>query len=174
MHVGIANPRWRGKRSRHSRRMRNPQFYLSGERSMGAMVATDSANQIFELPSGLHLSDTGVCLHDNTTLCIRLINMIQTYNRTHKDQIVVNICDVIWMKQSAFLWQSLSNIKDNERNLMTIEWHEHLNCVVYKRARKNLNWICERPNGENIKSQYIWLEVLLFLILYCDGQRKVT
>ena len=34
MHVGIANPRWRGKRSRHSRRMRNIQFYISGKRSM--------------------------------------------------------------------------------------------------------------------------------------------
>ena len=32
MHAGIANPRWRGKRSRHSRCMRNPQFYLSGKR----------------------------------------------------------------------------------------------------------------------------------------------
>ena len=29
MHVGIANPRWRGTRSR---RMRNPQFYVSGKR----------------------------------------------------------------------------------------------------------------------------------------------
>ena len=26
MHVGIANPRWRGKRTRHSRRMRNRNF----------------------------------------------------------------------------------------------------------------------------------------------------
>ena len=34
MHVGIDNPRWRGKRSRHSRRMRNPQFYVSGKRPM--------------------------------------------------------------------------------------------------------------------------------------------
>ena len=34
MHVGIANPRWRGKRSRHSRRMRNPQFYVFGKRPM--------------------------------------------------------------------------------------------------------------------------------------------
>ena len=34
MHVGIANPRWRGKRSRHSRRMHNPQFYVSGKRPM--------------------------------------------------------------------------------------------------------------------------------------------
>ena len=30
MHVGIVNPWRRGKRSRHSRRMRNPQFYVSG------------------------------------------------------------------------------------------------------------------------------------------------
>ena len=36
MHVGIANPRWRGKRSRNSRRMRNPQFYVSGKRPMGS------------------------------------------------------------------------------------------------------------------------------------------
>ena len=34
MHVGITNPRWRGKRSRHSRRMRNPQFCGSGKRPM--------------------------------------------------------------------------------------------------------------------------------------------
>ena len=34
LHVGIANPRWRGKCSRHSRHMHNPQFYVSGERSM--------------------------------------------------------------------------------------------------------------------------------------------
>ena len=31
-HVGIGNPRWRAKRSRHSRHMRNPQFYVSGKR----------------------------------------------------------------------------------------------------------------------------------------------
>ena len=35
MHIGIAKPRWRGKRSRHSRRMRNPRFYVSGKRSIG-------------------------------------------------------------------------------------------------------------------------------------------
>ena len=32
MHVGITNTRWRGKRSRHSRRMRSPQIYVSGKR----------------------------------------------------------------------------------------------------------------------------------------------
>ena len=29
---GLLWKRWRGKRSRHSRRMRNPQFYVSGKR----------------------------------------------------------------------------------------------------------------------------------------------
>ena len=38
MHVGIANPRWRGKRSQNSRCMRNPQFYVSGKRSMYVMI----------------------------------------------------------------------------------------------------------------------------------------
>ena len=46
MHVGIANPRWRGKRSRHSRRMRNPQFYISGKRTM----ATDHCSQTASRP----------------------------------------------------------------------------------------------------------------------------
>ena len=36
MHVGIANPRWWGKRSRHSRRMRDPQYYQSGNRPLDA------------------------------------------------------------------------------------------------------------------------------------------
>ena len=34
MHVGIAKQLWRGKRSRHSRRMRNPQLCVSGKRPM--------------------------------------------------------------------------------------------------------------------------------------------
>ena len=34
MHVGIANPQWRGKHSRHSRRMRYSQFHVSGKRLM--------------------------------------------------------------------------------------------------------------------------------------------
>ena len=34
MHVGIAILHWRGKRSRHSRCMRNPHFYVSGKRPM--------------------------------------------------------------------------------------------------------------------------------------------
>ena len=35
---GFLWSRWRGKRSRHSRRMRNPQFYVSGKRFMGELI----------------------------------------------------------------------------------------------------------------------------------------
>ena len=43
MHVGIASPRWRGKRSWHSRRIRNPQFYVSGKGSIAIDELTLSA-----------------------------------------------------------------------------------------------------------------------------------
>ena len=42
MHVGIAKPRWRGKRSRQFRRMLNPQFYVSGKRSIDCTVAAET------------------------------------------------------------------------------------------------------------------------------------
>ena len=58
MHVGIANPWWRGKRSRHSRRMRNPQFYVSGKRSIGRFVGTwhdvISAEPLVSAPTYTH------------------------------------------------------------------------------------------------------------------------
>ena len=34
---GFLWSRWRGKRSRHSRRMRNPQFYVSGKRPIASV-----------------------------------------------------------------------------------------------------------------------------------------
>ena len=37
MHVGIANPRWRERRSRHSWRMCNPQFCVPGKRSITSL-----------------------------------------------------------------------------------------------------------------------------------------
>ena len=37
----VANPLWQGKRSWHSRRMRNPQFYVSGKRPMQYLVMWD-------------------------------------------------------------------------------------------------------------------------------------
>ena len=41
MHVGIANQRWCGKRSRHFRRMRNPKYYVSDKRPMALAFLQD-------------------------------------------------------------------------------------------------------------------------------------
>ena len=38
---GFLRSRWRGKRSRHSRRMRNPQFCTSGKRPIGQSHCTE-------------------------------------------------------------------------------------------------------------------------------------
>ena len=50
MHVGIANSRWRGKRSRHSRRMHNPQCYVSGKRPLALLFTVSLHN-----PNHMHL-----------------------------------------------------------------------------------------------------------------------
>ena len=46
MHVEIAYPRWSVKRSRHSRSMRNLQFYVSGKRAMRNGIITSYAQCI--------------------------------------------------------------------------------------------------------------------------------
>ena len=74
MHVGIANLRWREKRSRHSRRMRNPQFTVSGKRPMQNFrfahkiswpvassvlkyIQTDKTNTLGPGQNGCHVAD---------------------------------------------------------------------------------------------------------------------
>ena len=48
MHVRIANPRgWLGKCSRHSRCMRNPQFYVSGKRQMNLTLKRSHSGSNF-------------------------------------------------------------------------------------------------------------------------------
>ena len=62
LHAGIAN--WRfplksavgGKRSRHSRRMRNPQFYVSGKRPMNATLLLHEGQSVATILSYLKYS----------------------------------------------------------------------------------------------------------------------
>ena len=43
---------WRGKRSRHSRRMRNPQFHVSGKRLIATSHATGRSNDLYIFSGG--------------------------------------------------------------------------------------------------------------------------
>ena len=67
MHVGIAYPRWRGKRSRHPRFMRNPQFEVSGKRLM-LFIEPNDVNLLHTLvivnhPSRIMLHNVRVLSH---------------------------------------------------------------------------------------------------------------
>ena len=44
--IGFLWSRWWGKRSRHSRRMRNPQFYVSGKRSITKLSANITVHPV--------------------------------------------------------------------------------------------------------------------------------
>ena len=63
MHVGIDNPRWRGKRSRHSRRMRNPKFCVSGKRPMGHALTTPLTTSSSLVISNNHTSISCISHH---------------------------------------------------------------------------------------------------------------
>ena len=56
MHAGIANPRWRGKRSRHFRRMCNPRFYVSGKKP--TVIAITIWRMWIMVGDGLFILDT--------------------------------------------------------------------------------------------------------------------
>ena len=54
---GFIWSRWQGKRSRYSRRMRNPQFYVSGKRPMGYSACTHGWRESY-YKTNVHLDHT--------------------------------------------------------------------------------------------------------------------
>ena len=63
MHVGIPNPRWRGKRSRHSRRMRNPKIYVSGNRPIQE-ANLDACSLLVSLACWMYFCETWIKSYD--------------------------------------------------------------------------------------------------------------
>ena len=60
MHVGITNPQWRETRSRHSRhsrRMHNSQFYVSGERTIPLVNSKCSHVSVIKISTNLLTAD---------------------------------------------------------------------------------------------------------------------
>ena len=71
MHVGIAKPQWRGKRSRHSRRMRNSQFYVSVKRPM-ADLSTICTPCHTKVQSFSKHAQCKSCNYKHHATCVRL------------------------------------------------------------------------------------------------------
>ena len=61
------DPRWRGKLSRHSRRMRNPQFYLSGKRPVNRSLSSKRKYHIMLLPRNDNKKKHNFCVLNHTT-----------------------------------------------------------------------------------------------------------
>ena len=84
MHVGIANPRWRWKRSRPSRCMRNPQFYVSDKRPIHVRygLCKTTVNEMFgvkfwtyqvirfNILHWCHMSVMASQISSNSTVCL--------------------------------------------------------------------------------------------------------
>ena len=76
MYAGIAKPWWQGKRSRHSRRMRNPQFCVSGKTPMAHLLVHA---HVIGMQSGVSTTRVShrnsqdlICQHRLAKLAVRL------------------------------------------------------------------------------------------------------
>ena len=129
MHVGIVNPRWRGKPSRHSRRMHNPKFCVSGKRSMGKSGHLWPVSQCVCFTGQSNIGNGNItskchanCLAQtiNTgVLCIAIVNMKSP--ETH------------FMKNSLIIIKNNKNInigKNNSNSTITEYKIEHCNRTV--------------------------------------------
>ena len=93
MHVGIPNPHWQGKRSRHSRRMRNPQFYVSRKRSMAIVMILhhwkhwDNPNQVL-CHGALHAARAGN-IHKIT---VNITISLHKWHLWYKHRLLTEIC----------------------------------------------------------------------------------
>ena len=79
MHVGIDNLRWRGKRSRHLRGMRNPQFCVSGKRPIAGLYPSVCQTLSHYLP---------VCTYVLLYACILFLNnrIIMRWKMAHESK----------------------------------------------------------------------------------------
>ena len=107
---GFLWSRWRGKRPRHSRRMRNPQFYISGKRPMFFLNGCSAACSIMLL--GACYTDTWLYTVQseimNTAVCccgLLWVDLTQSLHRhavshviLHGPQITLHKWNEVWHK----------------------------------------------------------------------------
>ena len=92
---GFLWSRCRGKRSRHSRRMRNPQFYVSGKRPMGHATLTTIIETIIQLLSHRYTVTRISCLSHNDVMTWKCFPHYVGHRRTHPQRVwVIQIIDI--------------------------------------------------------------------------------
>ena len=142
MHVGIANSRWRGKCSRHSRRMRNPQFCVSGKKPMDNATSKQSALKHFDtqtkLPpicrrrfqthfSWMKMFQFQVEFHWNMFLNVWLIMIQHCYRQA-----------IIWTNDDLVYWRIYASRGLDELRVMS-QWVKGWNPVHIDRGISHVN-----------------------------------
>ena len=138
---GFIWSRWRLKRSRHSRRMRNPQFYVSGKRPIG-WTNDDTVHRCViraQCVEYLRVIAIGTVL-----LCKLLCSYLPTYSHIHVDNRVSIRCNSLW----NYLYVNKMRFVCNQYPL-THQWHlgfyinshriNHLICVACIGKNSTLN-----------------------------------
>ena len=154
MHVGITSltsgflwSRWRGKRSRHSRRMHNPQCYVSGKMpmapdnlttqvsraSVGMMLSLFSRNIWYSTPQGLKATIAAILTIVMITLDTQARDPLWRYGMACKylQSIFGDTRETIYMKPYCkllinqrlwgfYLWDELTHCGQRCKSLVNI------------------------------------------------------
>ena len=130
MHVGIANPRLWGTRSRHSRRMRNTQFYASDKRLMERYIL-NTYQTLKDRQFDFHLIYVYPLVRYHTSTWRRLVGM-HYFERLNCIYITATVSSLYLLEcwYNAFIWHSddwKQNIfvvdKDSDTHLGYGWWH---------------------------------------------------
>ena len=135
MYVRIANPRWRVNSSQHSRRMRNPQFNVTGKRPM----INQLPGNIWRLKVTISLS---LSQGSRTNLSI-----IYIPDHTFADNYSFNLGTVFyppfagdpglkprattWSKSLVIGWYLVTSERDLFACLLRTEWFMNIVCIIF-------------------------------------------
>ena len=113
--IGFLWSRWRGKCSRHSRRMRNPQFYVSGKRPMCGVVHPRNMHTVYAC-------DVLCLLSVKLPISSRITSFAQKQSHDYLSayKISQNDCGKYILRihyKLIFQWNKTRKCKDNEHIL---------------------------------------------------------
>ena len=164
MHVGIANLRRQGKRSRHSRRMCNPQFYVSGKRPIEVDDQLTAELTTYK-SQHLHLSQLTAMLDDIlrgfigvscATCALQLCIVIYTLNHSYDVMEMSLSIDVFTMDSLCMAMIAMLSTSHQLMGKSTSEWLHRWRpaCVSWR------NYGCQQGNPHS------WYKLRMLIVLY--------
>ena len=118
---------WRGKRSRHSRRMRNPQFYVSGKRPMYLYPVIIKCNGQWGEVTNRRTQLSSVMTHRSKTNCWIMLNIIYGMRQFWTNQ---EIWHLLCERRSPFRFHNVVRCTIGSHRPVPCESNDFRNRVV--------------------------------------------